>query len=358
MSEFVIAESRIPREVGAEGWSDFVAMTDLRNEIEAAIVGTDELGFSAESLLPSWHDPVDKKRVFVARVDGQIVGRVVYEFSDADTVAWLTVEVLERHTRQGIGSALYAYAYEIAVAEGKTVFQGDGYSRPDDPGPRIPSPSGFGSVAASSPSSRFAVARGYELQMVLRFSRLALPVDTALLARHRVEAEAKVGADYRVVRWQGRTPELWLGDLAELHGRMFTDAPHGDLDLGVEVWDEARQRQQDDRDAASPDALLMTAIEHVPSSRLVAMSEMLVPPDLTRPVHQRDTLVLAEHRGHRLGMLMKVDNLEQLQKFHPGHPSVTTTNAEENAFMLMVNEAVGFVPIAYSGVWKQKPADI
>ena len=78
-----------------------------------------------------------------------------------------------------------------------------------------------------------------------------------------------------------------------------------------------------------------------------------VPPEVERPVEQQDTLVLKEHRGHRLGMLLKLSNLQYLAETHPGHPAVTTFNAEENRPMLGVNEAIGFVPAGYGGGWKR-----
>jgi GNAT superfamily N-acetyltransferase len=357
MSEFVIAEMALPTEVGAEGWSDFVAMADIRNRVQASATGSSELAFTAAELLPPWLDPSNPKRLFLARVDGAIVGRASYEFSFDDTVAWLSVEVLDEFRGRGIGTALYNYVFTIATEEGKNVFQTDFYSKSDEPGPRIPSPSGSGSVDALSAASRFAVARGYELEMVLRFSRLPLPVAPEVLAGYRRDAEAAAGDEYRIVRWVGRTPELWLDDAAVLRGRMYTDAPHGNLDMGQEVWDAERVRALDDVDAQGPRALLVSAVEHIPSGKLVAFTELMAPPELDRPVLQRDSLVLKEHRGHRLGMLLKIDNIETVTRLYPGHPSISTTNAEENSFMLAVNEAVGFVSIAYAGVWKYAPSD-
>jgi hypothetical protein len=63
--------------------------------------------------------------------------------------------------------------------------------------------------------------------------------------------------------------------------------------------------------------------------------------------------VLKDHRGHKLGMLLKVANLAHLEREYPGRSSVITWNAEENRFMLDVNEAVGFVPIGHEGAWKK-----
>jgi hypothetical protein len=63
---------------------------------------------------------------------------------------------------------------------------------------------------------------------------------------------------------------------------------------------------------------------------------------------------MREHRGHRLGMLLKIANIAHLDERYPGHPSITTFNAEENRHMLDVNESVGFEPFAYEGAWQKK----
>ncbi len=63
--------------------------------------------------------------------------------------------------------------------------------------------------------------------------------------------------------------------------------------------------------------------------------------------------MLREHRGHRLGMLLKVENLLALERLAPGRPAVLTWNACENRPMLDVNDAVGFVAIGYEGAWRR-----
>lgn len=68
---------------------------------------------------------------------------------------------------------------------------------------------------------------------------------------------------------------------------------------------------------------------------------------------QGATLVLKEHRGHRLGMLVKIANLEQIAVASPESRVVYASNAEENHHMLAVNVAAGFRPTGYEGMWKK-----
>jgi len=63
--------------------------------------------------------------------------------------------------------------------------------------------------------------------------------------------------------------------------------------------------------------------------------------------------VLREHRGHSLGMLLKVANLKHLERVSAGHPSIITFNAEENSHMLAVNDALGFEAVGLESAWRK-----
>ncbi len=58
------------------------------------------------------------------------------------------------------------------------------------------------------------------------------------------------------------------------------------------------------------------------------------------------------HRGHRLGLLLKVAMLELLAATEPGLERIATWNAASNAPMIAVNDALGYVvqgtPVTWS----------
>lgn len=351
--DFTIDELTIPATLDAPGAADFIDMVTARNAVETFGFGSPDLEYSAEELLPGWLDTeYEPKRLLVARVAGRIVARGCFEIrtEGAPDVAWLIIEVSPEFRGRGIGTALLAALEDLAAAGGRTTLQLYGLAR-ELPGERLESPTGFGSLPLADPGVAFVSHRGFSLEQVERASRLALPVADI---EHRLAAAVeRSGPDYRVHTWVDRTPERWLPDIAMLATRMSTDAPAAGMDATEEVWTVERVLAQEEAQSASPRHQLLAAVEHVPSGRLAGYTELSVPPQLHRAVGQEDTIVLKEHRGHRLGMLLKVANLAHLQREYPGRPSVVTFNAEENRHMLSVNEAVGFEAVAYEGAWKK-----
>jgi GNAT superfamily N-acetyltransferase len=355
VTDFTIHEVAIPATLDGTDAADFLATVEVRNAVEADGYGTDDLGATAAEILPVWLDQeYEPKRLFAATVGDRIVARAIYETrppAEADIV-WLGVQVHPEFRHIGIGSALADLLESIAATEGRSRLVVYTVSRAAD-GEQIPSPTGFGSVPAANSEVRFLLGRGYSLEQVERGSRLPLPIDPAELERHFDAASAAAGSGYAVRQWTGRTPEAWLDDMALLFTRMSTDAPTAGLEEPEDVWTRQRLIDYEDRAEAGPKTSVVTVVEHLASGRLAGMTELGVPSEPDRPVSQNDTIVLKEHRGHRLGMLLKVANLRQLQAVAPGYPSVITFNAEENRHMLDVNEAVGFVPMGYEGAWKK-----
>jgi hypothetical protein len=167
-----------------------------------------------------------------------------------------------------------------------------------------------------------------------------------------LEAEARSrSAGYETQSWIGPTPEYLVDDHAQLMGRMSVDAPMGDLDWEPEAWDADRIREQERLTAEQRRTRLMTAVRHQKSGRLVAFSSMGVSQLQADPAYQWDTIVLREHRGHRLGMLAKVVNTRLLLKEVPEARRIVTWNAESNSHMVAINDVLGFRPVERLAEW-------
>ena len=65
------------------------------------------------------------------------------------------------------------------------------------------------------------------------------------------------------------------------------------------------------------------------------------------------TLVHPDHRGHRLGLAVKLANVEALAGCRPSVRRIVTSNAAENTPMIAVNDMMGF-EIAGAGWFWQK----
>jgi GNAT superfamily N-acetyltransferase len=385
---FEIDELQIPESLDGPGGRDFSAAVHVHNVVEAAIYGTDLLAVHADELLPQYRfQRYDRRRIFLARMGALVVGRAVIEWStdDDDPASWALIEVLPEYRRRGIGTALADVLERIHRESRRPVLQGfvphacasggvavrgagvgaggaegadaeagaEGSGADSDADGVIVPPTGYGSVAADDPGAQFLLARGMTLEQVSRGSILRLPVDPDVLAAHRERAAAVAGPDYRVVLWSGETPPEWRADLATLYTRMSTAEPLAGLAVIEARYDEQRVIEEEEVLQGGGRTLLTAAAEHVPSGRLVAFTRLSLPADRSRPTEQEETLVLDDHRGRRLGMLLKAANLQYLAEVAPEAPLVSTFNAEENRHMLRVNEALGFEAIGYEGSWKK-----
>ena len=264
------------------------------------------------------------------------------------------IGVRPEHRGRGIGSALHDLALRTAREHGRSTLTAytDQRTEPEaGPGTLTPG-TGSGRVRTTDAGVTFLRHRGWDLEQVERRSVLRVPLPEAELARHAAAARAAAGPDYAVVQWDRRCPEQWVDQYALLQTRMSTDAPVGGIDLREDVWDAARVRVAEQQFAEREMTYRVSAAVHEPTGVLAAFSVLLSRPDTEEFLYQDDTLVLREHRGHRLGMLVKTANLARLAEVQPAARRIATWNAEENSYMLAINVALGFRPAGGCGGWQ------
>jgi hypothetical protein len=89
------------------------------------------------------------------------------------------------------------------------------------------------------------------------------------------------------------------------------------------------------------------------------MTEVAVDPEDPGWAHQVITAVTREHRGHRLGLLLKLAMMELLATTEPQLERMETSNAASNKHMVAVNDALGYIPSGAPFVsWKLDPAAV
>ncbi len=301
------------------------------------------------------HDDDEIARRFLVVADGRDVGRAIAAINreEGSSVGFVRVGVVPGERGRGIGRATAERIEQVAQQLGAVSLQAwIEHRAPAEGDAGMAAATGHGAIAADA-GARLAVSLGYALEQIDRISALDLEQHTVGLEQHRADALAHAGEHYEVRSWQGRTPAELAPGLAELHARMVTDAPSAALEVDEERWDAARVARLEDEWLEAGLTVLQAVAIHRATGAVVAYTTLLLPAP-GRPALQEDTLVHAEHRGHRLGMLVKAENLLQLRRLHPECRRVITWNAEENRPMLRVNEALGFVAVGAEGGWQRR----
>ncbi|HYI51040.1 MAG TPA: GNAT family N-acetyltransferase [Microbacterium sp.] len=343
----------IPSSIDAPDAADFAEMVRVRNRIYREIAGHDDHRIAADELLPHYHpDEHERRLMWSIVVDDETVGRVGVDLpleGDSKLAFWL-IELLRDAWGRGIGSAAFELVERTARENGRSVLQ-SWAAHPDVAGPRLAPPTGFGTIPEDH-AARFYLRTGHTLEQIERNSAFDLRGSFETVKRLLAEAVA-ASSDYRVVQWTVPTPPEYVDGYAWMKSRMVTDAPAANLEFDEEVWDAARVARLDSLYSDSGRFRQVTAAQHIATGELCAFNELAVGKDRTEASHQEDTLVLKDHRGHKLGTLVKCAGLLSWRDVAPGSPRVITYNAEENRPMLDINEGIGFVPIAYEGAWKK-----
>ncbi|MFF7292361.1 GNAT family N-acetyltransferase [Microbacterium sp. NPDC008134] len=345
----------VPARADAADAGEFRELARVRNLVYRELTGRDEQDLSPSELLPRLRSREEQKTlVWAVRLSDEMIGRAMVDLplEEGSRVATATIELRPHAWGRGIGRAILPHIEDAARSHGRSVIQ-NSTEQPATDGVQLPSPTGYGSVPDDH-VARFLTRSGFSLEQVYRISLLELDAP-ARARRVDLSAEAQAASsDYRIVTWTLPTPDAHVDGYAWLKSRMSTDAPSADLDTDEEAWDAARVRRMEQRQAEAGHTLQVTAALHIRTGELAAFTELGTGTGGSTTTIQHDTLVLREHRGHRLGLRVKCAALAAWNDVAPSSTRVITYNAEENRPMLDINEAMGFTACAYEGVWKKE----
>jgi GNAT superfamily N-acetyltransferase len=272
-------------------------------------------------LVHGW-DGESTERLLVGRDEqGGLLGYAELETPEQENrgLIWFNVVVDPARRRRGVGRALLDATAEVSDEVGRPLLMTGTWD--------------------GSPGGAFLKRHGFEqasiaAQRRLFPERLPRPGDDDLLASAR-----KASVDYETVRITGPLPEHMLAVMLPMV-EQINDAPLDDLELEDDVFTVDRLRRYDAAQLARGQRLyrvVAIARDGSPAAHTV------VAVDGHRPYHgeQHDTTVRREHRGHRLGLRLKLEMLEWLREVEPQLTQVDTWNMESNTHMVAVNDAIG-----------------
>jgi GNAT superfamily N-acetyltransferase len=322
--------------VGPDDAARFEAWRAVLEASQRVEHGDDNTAYSLVEFRALFHDQRYRRHLAWAAVrDGTVAGHLEVQLGLTDNTHRLdfTLAVHPDHRRRRIGSALLEQVERIAHEHHRSVLgaESDVATGHDDP------------------AVGFAARHGFTTAQRELHSRLDLPVDVAPV---RSEAEKHAEGYEVLTSWDG-IPDEWLADRSLLSRRMSTDQPLGAVDYAEEEWDTERVRRGFELAREQRRRVVETVARHRASGRLVGFTTIAVAEHMPHIAAQWETLVLREHRGHRLGMLLKAANLQALVAELPAVRRIHTWNANENEPMLRVNRALGFEPIGQMTEWQK-----
>jgi GNAT superfamily N-acetyltransferase len=270
----------------------------------------------------------DPREVWLARdqadgpAKGTVAGWYKLELPDLENLDQcdLTLVVHPAQRRRGLGRALLRHAAARAAASGRRALNG--------------------ATRRGTGAEAFARSTGAEpglvdVQRVMDVHALG----DGQLSRLRETAE-RASAGYSLVSWTGLVPEGFLEQAAALFAAL-NDAPH-EPHMAPAIWDAQRVRERVNRLRPHYGMRTYAVAAVTGDGDPAAISEVSVDPADPGWGHQQITGVVREHRGHRLGLLVKVAMLELLREEEPAVERIQTWNAESNRHMIAVNEALGY----------------
>ncbi|MGW5420384.1 GNAT family N-acetyltransferase [Streptomyces sp. NPDC003943] len=263
---------------------------------------------------------------WVVRSEGRVVGALrlaLPEGAPSARVDQLVVHPALR--RRGIGRALHDHALSLARKHGRsslaaTVVE----SLPAGP-PQDPAPAAF---AAATGGSRAGIPAGVHQWLDLR--------------RHDPLAGGvpAVPAGYSLVTWGTITPDEYAVPVSRL-----------ELSLGDAAADRAEEdvrtsyaRQFETMRVGRGRRAHHTGVVHQESGTLAGYTSVSKTAGNPEYALQGMTVVHRDHRGHRLGLLLKLANLAYVLRHEPEVRLIETANAEDNHPVIALNAAMGFEP--------------
>lgn len=284
--------------------------------------------------VPSWE--ATRSSMPVPDPDRELVLMGVYDDGVLAGASQLTLPLVENQhmgfcnfdvrpesRRRGIGTALLEAAEDELRRRGRTILLTDTATAPGEDGPGV----------------HFAAARGYTTANLEEHKVIDLKASEPGWAPLEAEAEQARG-NYRIAVWQ-RIPDEHVEGYCGLLNIFMTQIPLGDIPLESLQFTPGRVRENEARNR-EVGREFWTAVAIAPDGSLAGSSDVNLRGLDPRIAHIGITLVLEQHRGHHLGLALKLATHRTVMADRPECELIATSNANVNEHMNAINERMGY----------------
>lgn len=278
------------------------------------------LGEAARIL--SWRADNGWLRFLVGAFDGDRLIGFAASLTAHDTpdTTWVSVSVLSEHQRRGVGTML-SRAAEQTSPDSATRFVASAYRR------------------TTNDIQNFV--RGFTQPLGYTCATTETVVELDLVSADISPSPPLDG--YTVATYFGGVPDSLRAQVGVLKGMVDAEAPNGTLQWeptpvsAEEYQAEIGLWQEQGRTAVESVALDGDGV-------VVAWTCLVTAANPHRPAQIEGTLVLAQHRGRRLGAAVKSACLLATRS-QSDATRVRTSSDDQNVWMRAINEQLGFVPV-------------
>ena len=260
--------------------------------------------------------------VVLAHDDGELLGFAEVELPRWDNthVGFVSVQTRPDRRGEGIGDKLLETTRESVDAAGRTLLMAAAW--------------------ADTHRERFWLRQGLavafrEAQRRLVTADLDWPHLDALHAK-----SLEASADYELIDVPMPTPVDMLEGMVRLQ-QVMNDAPIGDLAIEDENWTAPRLRDIEEAARLRGHRAHRLVARRCSDGELAGHTVVVVEEERPHLGFQDDTEVVPSHRGHKLGLRLKIEMLRRLREREPQVVQIDTWNAESNAHMIAVNDQLG-----------------
>jgi GNAT superfamily N-acetyltransferase len=271
-----------------------------------------------------WDLEPEEHYLYIPEETAEPVGVLVLDKPTRDNLhlVWVQITVHSDHRRRGHGSVIMNEALRRTREAGRnTIWVA---TAEDDQGARK-FVEGFGFGYASHDARR---------------RQVLTDVNQAEMRQRWTEAQA-AASDYCLERLRPPVTDQVLGELVEVTAAI-NDAPMGELTYEDEKFDVQRLRDLETASAGRGNRAYRVIARHRDSGEVGGHTMVVTHPLQPEVGGQADTAVARHHRGHRLGLLVKIDMIHWLAEAEPQLKMIETWNNADNTFMINVNEALGY----------------